>query len=182
MNFYEILEVSPQAPNDEIKNAFRRLAKKYHPDVNENEEASNHFQLIYLAYNILQDSEKRKIYDALQQLKHSIPLSGREIDDMHRWKNHAASQAQAYSEMPYTEFEDTFLSKIGFHSTQLLAFILFFMLLCGGIMGLLIGGHYIFEENFSGAKILGYAFWLFGGTFTFTSIKAIWGIFETWRN
>ncbi|MGZ5243266.1 MAG: J domain-containing protein [Bacteroidia bacterium] len=182
MNFYDILEVSPLAEPDDIRNSFRRLAKKYHPDVNADEEASDRFQLIYLAYDILQDSEKRKIYDQIQIMKYSMARTGREIDAMHRWQYQASRQAQTYSEMPFNEFQETFLSKLGFHTAQFLAFFMFFLMLCFGISGLLAGGHYIFVETFNGAKVLGYGLWLFGGSFTYASSKALWGIFDVWRN
>ncbi len=181
MNFYDILEVSPLAEPDDIKNAFRRLAKKYHPDVNEDAEASDRFQLIYLAYDILQDTEKRRIYDQLQMMKHA-PRTGREIDAMRRWQYYSRKQAQNFSEMPYNEFSETFLSKLGFHTTQLLAFVMFFCMLCAGLTGLMAGGHYVFFENFNGANLIGYGLWLFGGSFTYTSGKALWGIFDTWRH
>lgn len=182
MNFYDILEVSPLADPEDIKNAFRRLAKQYHPDVNEDAEASDRFQLIYLAYDILADSEKRRIYDQLQMMKIGTPVSGREIDAMHRWQYYSSRRSQTYTERPFTEFKETFFTKLGFHTAQFLAFFMFFLMLCAGLSGLMAGGHYIFYETFSGATVLGYGLWLFGGSFTYASSKALWGIFDVWRN
>lgn len=63
-DYYKILEVSRQADDTEIKKAFRRLAKKYHPDTNNgNEEAAKKFQEINEAYSVLSDADKRKAYD-----------------------------------------------------------------------------------------------------------------------
>jgi curved DNA-binding protein len=55
--------VSSDAPADEIKKAYRRLARKYHPDVNKDPEAENKFKEINAAYEILSDAQKRAQYD-----------------------------------------------------------------------------------------------------------------------
>ncbi len=63
-DYYEILNVSKDASQDEIKAAFRKLAKKYHPDVNPNDkEAEKKFKEINDAYEVLSDPEKRRRYD-----------------------------------------------------------------------------------------------------------------------
>ena len=63
-DYYEILNVSRDASQDEIKSAYRKLAKKYHPDLNPNDkEAEQKFKEINEAYEILSDPEKRKRYD-----------------------------------------------------------------------------------------------------------------------
>lgn len=62
-SLYETLEVKSDAGADEIKKAFRRLARKYHPDINKAPEAEEKFKEINAAYEILGDEEKRKQYD-----------------------------------------------------------------------------------------------------------------------
>ena len=63
-DFYEILEVSQNASDAEIKKSYRKLAMKYHPDQNKgNQEAEKKFKEISAAYEILKDSEKRAAYD-----------------------------------------------------------------------------------------------------------------------
>ena len=61
---YEVLGVSRDASEEEIKAAYRRLAKKYHPDANPGDkEAEAKFKEASEAYAVLSDSEKRRQYD-----------------------------------------------------------------------------------------------------------------------
>lgn len=63
-DYYEILGISRTADEGSIKKAYRKLAKKYHPDTNGgNPQAEQKFKEITEAYNVLSDSEKRKLYD-----------------------------------------------------------------------------------------------------------------------
>ncbi|STQ86657.1 J domain-containing protein [Helicobacter muridarum] len=62
-SLYETLGISENANNDEIKKAYRKLARQYHPDVNKSPEAEEKFKEINAAYEILSDSEKKAAYD-----------------------------------------------------------------------------------------------------------------------
>lgn len=64
-DYYAVLDVPRTASQDEIKRAYRKLARKYHPDVQSGPEAETRFREAGEAYEVLKDPEKRRAYDAL---------------------------------------------------------------------------------------------------------------------
>jgi curved DNA-binding protein len=66
-DYYEVMGVSRDASPEDIKRAYRRLARKYHPDVSKEKDAEERFKEVGEAYEVLRDPEKRAAYDQLGQ-------------------------------------------------------------------------------------------------------------------
>ena len=83
-DYYKVMGVPPEATEKEIKLAYRRLARKYHPDISKEKDAEEHFKEVGEAYEVLKDHEKRKVYDQYRrdlemnrQARHSSPRHDR---------------------------------------------------------------------------------------------------------
>ena len=66
-DFYKVLGVSKDADDSTITKAYRKLARKYHPDLNKTKEAEEKFKDVSEAYDVLKDSQTRQRYDAIRQ-------------------------------------------------------------------------------------------------------------------
>ena len=72
-DYYEVLGIKRNAKPEEIKKAYRRLARKYHPDVNPGDKSSEErFKLTTEAHDVLSDPKKRKVYDQFGQYSDNL--------------------------------------------------------------------------------------------------------------
>ncbi len=63
-DYYNVLGISRDADEDEVRKAYRRLARKHHPDLNPGDKAAEeHFKKVQEAYEVLSDPKKRQMYD-----------------------------------------------------------------------------------------------------------------------
>lgn len=84
---YSVLGVAKTASAEDIRKAYRRLAKKHHPDLNPGDKAAEaKFKEISSAHDLLSDTEKRRRFDAGE-----IDATGQETPQRHYWREHAAS-------------------------------------------------------------------------------------------
>lgn len=103
MDFYELLGINRNASKEEIKSAYRMMAKKYHPDVNSDENANKIIRSLNEAKEILLDDDKRLEYDeSLEAIKCSKTFSS---DEDETYKNKTQEHNETYSEVYVTKWE-----------------------------------------------------------------------------
>src|ERR1700748_3004257 len=93
VDYYKTLGVEKNATEEEIKKAYRKLARKYHPDLNPNDtNANKKFQQINEANEVLSDPEKRKKYDAYgenwQHAEQYEQVKQQRSQSSHEWQNY----------------------------------------------------------------------------------------------
>ncbi|MBI1946446.1 MAG: DnaJ domain-containing protein [Deltaproteobacteria bacterium] len=71
VDYYEVLGIDRSASPDDVKKAFRKLSKKFHPDINRAKDAKAKFQQVNEAYEVLKDADKRRRYDQLGRNYHA---------------------------------------------------------------------------------------------------------------
>lgn len=109
-DYYKILGVDEDASKSEIKSAYRKLARKYHPDVSKEDDAEDRFKDISEAYEVLKDDEKRAEFDQLRQYGQS---SDGGFDPPPGWQSGASFSRGGFTGADSTDFSDFFESIFG---------------------------------------------------------------------
>lgn len=105
MNHYQILQVSPQATQHEIKQSYRRLAKLFHPDSQTETKSPERIIALNAAYEILGDSKSRRRYDRQQQLGEASDFCiNRQARNAAAQKQYQKQRANAYPEVTYDQW------------------------------------------------------------------------------
>lgn len=105
-DYYQILGVSRDASNEEIKQVFRRLARQYHPDLNPgNKEAEERFKDIGEAYEVLSDPSKRTQYDQFSNFWNQRGFKGKQTPRGKTWGDRGASD-RGGEEVDFGNFAD----------------------------------------------------------------------------
>jgi len=105
VDYYEVMGVSKDASADDIKKAYRRLARKYHPDVNSAPDAEEKFKELGEAYEVLKDPDKREEYDTL--VKHGA-FRGDQFTPPPDWQSRAGFAEGGYTEVDPRHFSEFF--------------------------------------------------------------------------
>ena len=108
-DYYKALNISKDASQEEVKRAYRKLARKYHPDVNKDPAAEVKFKEIAEAYEVLKDTEKRKAYDTFG----SDWQAGQDFKPPPNWKSRYHGATYGSQEGSAEQFSDFFESLFG---------------------------------------------------------------------
>jgi curved DNA-binding protein len=108
-DYYKVMGLSRDATQDEIKRAYRKLARKYHPDVSKEPDAEAHFKELGEAYEVLKDPEKRAAYDRLGKGWRE----GQEFRPPPGWDQGFEFRSGGFSGADASQFSDFFESLFG---------------------------------------------------------------------
>lgn len=108
-DYYQLLGVERDATQDEIKRAYRKLARKYHPDVSAEADAEDRFKEVSEAYEVLKDPEKRAAYDQLG----ANWKAGQDFEPPPGWDQGFEFHGGGFTDADAADFSDFFESLFG---------------------------------------------------------------------
>lgn len=109
-DYYDILGVKPDATDAEIKRAYRRLARKYHPDVSKEAGAEDQIKSVNEAYEALKDGERRREYD---QLRAGGYRAGDEFRPPPNWQGNRGGGNGGFHESDFSDFFESVFGRGG---------------------------------------------------------------------
>jgi len=116
VDLYAVLGLTHTADAAAVRDAYRRLAKLYHPDVSTFADAHQRFIRITEAYEVLGDPERRKRYDLSRGSPHQHTTSARTQaryeQDVHRYQREARERAERFSRMKYERFDVEYFDSV----------------------------------------------------------------------
>jgi hypothetical protein len=178
VSFYEILEVPQTASQEDIRKAYRKKAKLWHPDVNKSPDAHTQFQLLNKAYETLVDQNKRWVYDQRSATMHppyyqqhtpynNHPRYGHgfgfrygygyayhnddPLDTYRQWAKMRKEQAQQEARIKYEEFlknRELFRNSILYYPTLLFIYLATVLCFCIGLFVIGLCAYLIFTLHF----------------------------------
>ena len=109
IDYYKILGVDKAASIDDIRKAYRKLARKHHPDINPgNKEAENKFKEISIAYDVLGDDKKRKLYDEFGEAGLAAGFDADKARSYQQWQQQSAAGAGGGYEFNMDDLSELF--------------------------------------------------------------------------
>ena len=108
LDYYHILGVARGASRDEIRKSYRKLARKYHPDINPgNKDAESKFKDISVAYDVLSDEKKRKLYDEFGEAGLAAGFDADKARSYQQWRQQSERAGGAF-EFSFDDLGDLF--------------------------------------------------------------------------
>lgn len=185
VDYYQLLGIDRKASLSEVKKAYRELAKKYHPDLNNDPKASNVFQNIQSAYEVLADPRKRKIYDYLLFRKEKRQFQG-QFHNTFQKEEERAKQEQAYQRAKEQVKKERYQLNtpaefLQFNLKQTVGLAITGIVLIAGMLLTGVGINFLFVKAFNGSLVAGYFTCGFGLLLIYKMISAIKTLFHIWE-